>query len=180
MTKDAIDEESKILEERETNPKHNMEFALSLNDPIEKVFYKQPVLINEDTKIIEVINLFNDKDVGCVLVVNKENGKLIGIFTERDVIRKLLNKVHDLSKEEIGQYMTKRPDALYPSDPIAYALNRFATCGYRHIPLVDENDIPVGFLSIKDIIEHLVDYYSNEILNLPPSPHAIQKTREGG
>ena len=55
-----------------------------------------------------------------------------------------------------------------------------ASGGYRHVPLVDENNYPVGFLSIRDIIDHLADYYLNEIVNLPPSPHAKQTSVEGG
>ena len=76
--------------------------------------------------------------------------------------------------------MTQRPDALFLTDPIAYALNRMAAGGYRHVPLIDENHRPVGFLSVRDIVDHMADYYSDEILNLPPSPHARQLSAEGG
>lgn len=180
MDRDEVEQEFTISEERERLAERKMELAISINEPIEKVFYKDPFIVTEDTKIIEAINTFNKKDIGCVLVVDKETGKITGIFTERDVIRKLLNGKHDLNNEHVGQYMTRNPDTFRLEDPIAFALNRFAACGYRHIPLVDENNIPVGVISIKDIIEHLADFYSSEVLNLPPSPHAKQKTQEGG
>ena len=176
---DDVDEELKIIEERDHEAEPNLEFALSIYEPIEKIFYRDPVIVSKDIKVIEAIDSFNKKDVGCVLVVDKSN-KLIGIFTERDVIRKLINKGHDLNKETIEKYMTQNPDALQLSDPITYALNRMAAGGYRHVPLIDENHSPVGFLSIRDIVDHLADYYSNEILNLPPSPHAKQRSQEGG
>ena len=177
---DDVEEELKIIEERDNSEEPNLEFALSIHEPIEKILYPEPVIVLPDTTVIDAINLFNQEDVGCVLVVNPENQKLIGIFTERDVVRKLINKGHDLHKETIDKYMTTNPDSLELSDPIAYALNRMAAGGYRHIPLVDESRRPVGFISIKDIVEHLADYYSNEILNLPPSPHEKQRSREGG
>ena len=177
---EEIEEEERIIEERESSSEPNLEFALSIHEPIEKILYPEPVVVPPYTKVIDAINLFNEKDVGCVLIVNPDNQKLIGIFTERDVIRKLVNKGHDLHKETIDKYMTGKPDSLQVSDPIAYALNRMAAGGYRHIPLVDESNKPVGFLSIKDIVEHLADYYSNEILNLPPTPHAKQRNKEGG
>ena len=177
---EEIEEELKIIEERESFSEPNLEFALSIHEPIEKIFYREPVIVYPDTKIIDAINHFIEKDVGCVLVTDKTSNRLIGIFTERDVIRKLTNKGHDLSKEIISDYMTKNPDTLFLSDPISYALNRMAAGGYRHIPLVDEDNNPVGFLSVRDVVEHLADYYSNEILNLPPSPHAKQRSREGG
>ena len=174
------EEELRIIEERNSSKEPNLEFAVSINEPIEKIFYREPVIVFPDTKVADAINHFIEKDIGCVLIVKKDNNKLIGIFTERDVIRKLINKGFDLSKETVDKYMTKNPDALSLSDPITYALNRMAAGGYRHIPLVDENHCPVGFLSVRDIVEHLADYYSNEVLNLPPSPHEKQRSPEGG
>ncbi len=174
-----LEEELNIIEEREKEFHPNLEFAVSINEPIEKILYREPVLVTKDTKIIEAINLFNAKDVGCLLVIDKGTQKLIGIFTERDVIRKLITTGHDLNAETIEKYMTKSPDSLYLNDPLAYALNRMAAGGYRHIPLVDENNIPVGFLSVRDIVDHLADYYSNDILNLPPSAHQKQRSKEG-
>lgn len=177
---DEVEEELRIIEERDKEQKPNLEFALSIHEPIEKMLYRDPVVVTKDIKVQEAINLFNEKDIGCVLVVDKVTNRLIGIFTERDVIRKLINKGLDLNKETIEKYMTKNPDALRLSDPVTYALNRMAAGGYRHVPLVDEKRSPVGFLSVRDIVDHLADYYSNEILNLPPSPHAKQRSIEGG
>lgn len=178
--RDELEEESRIIEERAKESTNNLEFALSINEPIEKMNYRDPVIISKNTKIAEAIDLFNKKDVGCVLVADENTGKLIGVFTERDVIRKLINKDYDLHAETIENYMTKRPDALYLTDPIAFALNRMAAGGYRHVPLIDKGKKPVGFLSVRDIVDHLADYYSNEVLNLPPSPHAKQRYQEGG
>lgn len=180
MSKDELQEELNIIEEREKEPEVNLEFALSIHEPIEKINYRDPVIVVKNAKIIDVINLFNEKNVGCVLVIDENTKKLIGIFTERDVIRKLVNKGLDLNKETIEKYITKNPDALFLNDPISFALNRMAAGGYRHVPLIDEKHKPVGFLSIRDIVDHLADFYSSEILNLPPSPHAKQVSVEGG
>ena len=177
---DDTEEELRVIEERVHEKEPNLEFALSIHEPIENILYLEPVLVLPNTTVIDAINLFNEKDVGCVLVISPSEKKLIGIFTERDVIRKLVSKGHDLQKERVDKYMTKNPDVLQLSDPISYALNRMAAGGYRHIPLVDESNKPVGCISVKDIVEHLADYYSNEILNLPPSPHLKQRTPEGG
>ena len=175
-----LEEELRIIEERDKEFEPKLEFAISIHEPIEKMMYRDSVLVTKDTKVIQALDLFNEKDVGCVLVVDDKTNKLIGIFTERDVIRKLINKGYDLNKETVEHYMTRNPDSLRLVDPIAYALNRMAAGGYRHVPLVDDNNIPVGFLSVRDIVDHLADYYSSEILNLPPSSHAKQKTQEGG
>ena len=174
-----LEEELNIIEERNREKKPILELALSIDEPIDNILFREPVIVKRNIKVSDAIILFNEKDVGCVLVVDDRN-KLIGIFTERDVIRKLITKGLDINKEAIENHMTKKPDSLYLSDPIAYALNRMAAGGYRHVPLVNEQNEPVGFLSVRDIIDHLADYYSNEILNLPPSPHTKQLSRDGG
>ncbi len=176
---EELEEELNIIEERNKEKNPILELALSIDEPIDNTLFREPVIVKRDTKVSDAITLFNEKDVGCVLVVDDRN-KLVGIFTERDVIRKLITKGLDINKETIEKHMTKRPDSLYLSDPIAYALNRMAAGGYRHVPLINEQNEPVGFLSVRDIIDHLADYYSNEILNLPPSPHTRQLSRDGG
>lgn len=176
---EELEEELNIIEERGKEKNPILELALSIDEPIDNILFREPVIVKRDTKVSDAITLFNEKDVGCILVVDDRN-KLIGIFTERDVIRKLIIKGLDINKETIENHMTKRPDSLCLSDPIAYALNRMAAGGYRHVPLINEQNEPVGFLSVRDIIDHLADYYSNEILNLPPSPHTKQLSRDGG
>ena len=173
---DELDEELAIMEERANELDKKLDFTISINEPIEKLVYKEPVIVSKDAKVIDAIRLFNEKDVGCVLIV--ENKKLIGIFTERDVIRKLIVNHLDIKKETIEKHMTKNPDSLFLSDPIPYALNRMSAGGYRHVPLVNKNNYPVGVISIRDIVEHLANYYPNEILNIPPSPHRKQKRPE--
>ena len=176
---EELEEELNIIKERDREQNPILELALSIDEPIDNILFREPVIVKKDIKVSDAITLFNEKDVGCVLVVD-DNKKLIGIFTERDVIRKLITKGLDINKETIENHMTRRPDSLCLSDPIAYALNRMAAGGYRHVPLVNEQNEPVGSLSIRDIIDHLADYYSNEILNLPPSPHTKQLSRDGG
>ena len=111
----------------------------------------------------------------------QENEKLSGIFTERDVIWKLAGKGLDYSSEAVDDFMTKAPDALQMDDPIAFALNRMTEGGYRHVPIVNDVGKPLGIVGILDIVRHLAAYYSEEIMNLPPSPlRGAQDRPEGG
>ena len=76
--------------------------------------------------------------------------------------------------------MTRDPECLTPDDGIAYALNKMAVGGFRHIPLVDTQGSPQGIVAMRDIVEYLVDLFPQGVLNLPPSPNlAIARTREG-
>ncbi|MGH2575518.1 MAG: CBS domain-containing protein, partial [Ignavibacteria bacterium] len=60
------------------------------------------------------------------------------------------------------------PETLNYSDSIANALNLMSIGGYRHIPIVDNENRPAGVISIKDIVNFIVDHFHDEILNLPP------------
>ena len=76
--------------------------------------------------------------------------------------------------------MTPKPDTLRMDDSIAHALNHMYDRGYRHIPIVDSNRKAIGFVSIRDIVNHLATFYRKQILNVPPKPVRSVSDREGG
>lgn len=175
---DGIEEELEIMEERASKQEPKLELAVSINEPIESMTYKEPISVSKDEKLNVVINLFKDNDVSSIFIVEKN--ELLGIFTERDIVRKIAGENVDISLETIEAYMTKNPETLTVDQPIAYALNKMAAGGFRHVPLLNKEKKLMGCLSFRDIIEHLADFYSNEILNLPPTPEIKQSSREGG
>ena len=176
---ELLDDEFKQMDEREFEEALEMQEAVTINDPITSLELQKMVVVESDTTIARVIELFQAERVACVLVT--EDGTLSGIFTERDVIMKLAGKGFDYSKEVVNNYMTKSPDVLRSDDRIAFALNRMTEGGYRHVPIVDSKGKPVGLVGILDIIKDLAVYYSDEVLNLPPEPQrGAQKRPEGG
>jgi len=63
---------------------------------------------------------------------------------------------------------------------VAFVLNRMAVGGFRHVPVVDEGDRPVAIISVRDVVEFLVEHFPREIMNLPPEVGAnITRSREG-
>ena len=133
-----------------------------------KTVMKPAISVSIDQPIIDAIRLMQTKRMGCVLVTS--NGKLLGIFTERDVLKKILCVSFDLNITPITEVMTTNPQVLYDDDTIAYALNYMDLGGYRHIPIVNNNMEPVGVVSIKDIVSYFVEHFADEVLNLPPHP----------
>src|SRR5438477_10477753 len=97
-----------------------------------------------------------EHSAGCQLVVT--NNQLVGIITERDLLLKL--EQGDLDRP-VSQLMTPDPEVLGLADPIAYALNKMSVGGFRHIPLVDATGRPVGIVSVKDIVDYIVDFFPN-------------------
>ena len=87
---------------------------------------------------------------------------------------------HNLDEVHVVDFMTKIPDVLHLRDPIAFALNKMIAGGYRHVPIVNKADKPIGVIAMQDIINHLGDYFFEDIVNLPPKPLRHQSQREGG
>ena len=77
--------------------------------------------------------------------------------------------------------MTENPEVLSPEDPLAYALNKMHIGGFRHVPIVNDSMCPVGLISISNIISTIADYFSMEIINLPPLERIVDsEMQEGG
>jgi CBS domain-containing protein len=139
-----------------------------LKEPIRRLEPRAPVSLSPDATVADAVSAMNEHRIGCVLVVIGE--RLAGIFTERDIVRRICAGGEALDTLRLGDFMTSTPDTLEPDDPIAFALNRMSVGGYRHVPLVDPLDRPVGIVSVRDVVRFLVDHFPRRVHNLPPSP----------
>ena len=93
---------------------------------------------------------------------------------------KVLGKRLNFQTEIVKTFMTKNPFRLRMNDPLAYALNLMVDGGFRHVPIVDDKDRTVGLISMQDVVNHLANFFYDEVMNLPPKPLRIQTQREGG
>ena len=131
------------------------------------------ITIRSDASLHDRVELLQREHIGCVLVTD-EAGKLVGIFTERDLLSKIALRDLDWKAERVADFMTADPETLHPEDRIAWALKLMHVGGYRHVPLTDDAGRPVGVVSIKDIVDFIVDLFPAPVLNLPPDPHRKQ------
>jgi CBS domain-containing protein len=113
---------------------------------------------------------------GCALVV--EEGRLVGIFTERDVLCKLVD-VPEQWERPIHEFMTPRPDTVGPNDRVGAAMQRMNRGHYRNVPVVDAAGGVVGNLTHYAILQFFSDRFQHEIYNLPPEPDQVPKAPEG-
>jgi CBS domain-containing protein len=148
-----------------------------IREPIRSLGPPRPLSLAPGATVRDAIRTMREHRVGCLLVVERES--LVGIITERD----LLLKLEDGSlARPVRDLMTPEPEVLTPDDPIVYALNKMSVGGFRHVPLVDGEGRPVGIISVKDIIDYIVDFFPNDVLTVPPNParaHAW-RGRDGG
>jgi CBS domain-containing protein len=177
MTDSIIEEEAAIAEEQADEGRWVE--AHVLGRPIGSLpDLRDPIQVERNATLRSVIDRMNHERIGCVLVV--ENGRLVGVFTERDVLTRVIGTGVDINRTAVGDFMTPDPECLTLDDGIAYALNKMTVGGFRHVPLVDADGRPTGVVAMRHIVEFLVDLFPREILNLPPSPElAIARTREG-
>src|SRR3954452_3878506 len=125
------------------------------SEPVSSLVQGPAVTIGPDATIQEAVECLQEKHIGCVLVSGAD-GKLAGIFTERDLLNRVAGRRLDWRSVRIADYMTRDPESLRPDDRIVWALNLMHVGGYRHVPLVDPQNRPVGVVSVKGIISLLV------------------------
>lgn len=169
--------EERILEEEATAGEPA--FETILDRPIRDLPALQaPIHLPPHATVRAAIATMNDARVGCVMVVAE--GRLVGIFTERDVLARVVGTGVDLDLCPVADLMTRDPECLTLDDGIAFALNKMSVGGFRHVPLVDEAGRPTGLVSMRSIVDYLVDLFPQVVLNLPPSPAlGIPREREG-
>jgi CBS domain-containing protein len=102
--------------------------------------------------VIEVAQRMVERNVGAVLVL--EDGRLAGIMTERDLMRAVARGLRD--DAVVGDYMTADPETISPDDTTAQAAVLMIHGGFRHLPVVDGDDV-VGVVSIRDLVGLLED-----------------------
>ena len=144
--------------------------------PIRELEPPAPVCLEVGSRLGEALSLMQRHSIGCLLV--RREGRLAGIVTERDFFMKVIGRGVDL-ESAIDAFMTRDPESLHPDDSIAFALNRMSLGGYRHVPLVDEDGHPVGIISVRDIVDYVVEHHAALVYNLPPEPRVHSNAREG-
>ncbi len=139
-----------------------------LTESIEALKPAVPVTIAPGGTVLDAVRLMNQRRVGCVCVA--EGTRLVGIFSERDVLRKVIEQGVDVRRTPVSELMTRNPETLTAQDKIAFALNKMHVGGYRHVPIVDRSGKLTGIVSIKDIAEFVVELFPEGVLNVPSDP----------
>jgi CBS domain-containing protein len=91
-----------------------------------------------------------ERNIGAVLVTD-EDGRLLGIFTERDLLNRVAAPGLDFDKTLLREVMTKRPMSMHSTDSAIVALRRMRDGGYRHLPVVDGGELR-GIVSSRDFL----------------------------
>lgn len=146
------------------------------NDSVNQLETDDYVCIEPATTLREAIEQMKKDEGGCAIIC--EEGRIAGIFTERDLISKVIGEGVDMSAP-VSRYMTQTVETLSSDATIGDAVELMNRKGYRNIPLVRDGQL-YGSISVFDIITYLAESYPKETMNLPPVPAQVMDTQEGG
>jgi len=110
--------------------------------------------------VAEAARQMKEARVGAVMVVEK--AQLIGIFTERDALFRVLAEGRDAQTTRLAEVMTADPQTIGPDKPFGHALHMMFEGGFRHVPVV-ENGWPIGMVSARDALGPEMQVFESEL-----------------
>ncbi len=122
---------------------------------------QEPLTAPANMTVGEAANLMKQNHYGAVMVV--ENGKLAGIFTERDALFRVIAEGLDAAIVRLATVMTPSPCTIHPDKPLSDALQIMHVSGFRHVPVV-ENGKPIGMVSARDAFGEELENFIYELL----------------
>ena len=133
-----------------------------------------PVLLRESTTVEEVVQRMVEASQAAVLVVDA-GGRLTGIFTERDLLTRVIGRGLDPRAAALSDVMTHNPEVLSSTDRVAYAVHCMSVAGYRTVPLVDAQHKPIGIVTVSNVIRWLANLFPATVINLPPGGDRLKR-----
>ena len=158
----------------EEGPRRRRTFdAKLLQEPLTLLPSRPPLAMASDESVKSAMQVMRQQHRGCVLITEDGSTRspLTGIFTERDVMLKIIDSGRNPADVGLGEVMTPDPETLPVDAKLAWALNMMSVGGFRHLPVTSAQGWPVFILSVRLIVDFLVESFPAEILNLPPDFH---------
>ncbi len=127
---------------------------------------KELLILSQDSCVATALTSMKTQHCGSVVITRDgtANTNVIGIFTERDVLNRVIDRYGDLSQLPLSDVMTENPIVLTVHDTIGRLLNRMSLSGIRHIPIVDDAGRPVSLVSVRDVMDFLVEAFPRELI----------------
>src|ERR1044072_1277751 len=135
------------------------------------------VCIEPSTPLSAAIEAMKKDEGGCAIVCAAD-GSVVGIFTERDLLTRVVGQDVDLISP-VSDWMSPVVATLTPAATIGDAVSIMNEKGYRNVPLVKDGKL-VGSISVFDIISYLAESYPQTTMNLPPNPDQVMESTDGG
>ncbi|KAB7627701.1 CBS domain-containing protein [Alkalilimnicola sp. S0819] len=113
--------------------------------------------------VAAAVEMMNQRNVGAIVVLDEE--RVQGIFTERDALRRVIQRRLDVESTDLSEVMTRQLAVIRPSTSIQEALAVVNAKGVRHLPVM-EGETLLGLLSVRDLVQYLVEDQQHQIEEL--------------
>jgi CBS domain-containing protein len=141
-----------------THTREALMTLLELCDP-------EPAAVHLQSSVADAIRMMLNRHVGAVAVVDGER-RVAGIFTERDVLRRLVLSSHDPEKTSVCELMTTPVELATLATGLAEAMSTMVERHYRHLPVVDDDARLLGIVSIRHILQARIDDLTQQLDSL--------------
>jgi CBS domain-containing protein len=139
-------------------PKYRSELERTLAEESVSEIQSQPfATIEVTTSVGDAVKTLYETQVSSLLVVSEE--KVVGIFTERDVLEKVADKFPELADAPVSDVMTADPMVVYETDPVGAAIAAIAVAGHRHVPVLRVDSTLFGIVSPRRVFQYLEKHF---------------------
>jgi len=143
------------------SPDYEDAFLKSLcEDATTQIEHRPYLAVLADERVGQATAMMNEHNSACVVVVDDE-GKPVGIFSERDVLVRIADQFDDVVDRPVRDFMTPEPVVVYMTDSPAQVLNVMVAGGFRHVPVVDVDDRLVGVIGARRVTAYLQQHFAD-------------------
>lgn len=118
------------------------------------------ITASPDTTLREIAKTLSDKGIGAVLITN-EARKLLGIVSERDIVRAIARRGADVLDEKVTGHMTERVVTATAETSVVEAMSFMTSGRFRHVPVIKDGTVD-GLVSIGDLVKHRLSEMESE------------------
>lgn len=127
---------------------------------VNEICHEPFVTIPSDTPVHKAVEKLAGLHVACLLVT--EDDKLVGVFTDRDVLDKVALEFDELKDVPVSKVMAVDPAYVYETDSSAAAISVTAVCGFRHVPVLNVDQKVVGIVSPQRVTTFLQQHFPKQ------------------
>ncbi len=122
---------------------------------VQSIMTRDLVVATENESVATAISRLSDRDVGALLLLC--GGRVCGILSERDVLRRVLARGRDPHATRVGEVATVDPITVGEGDSIRKCSELIRSHRFRHLPVIDSDRRPVGIISARDLLQFVVE-----------------------
>ena len=129
-----------------------------VEDSVTSIPHEDYLKLPASATVSDALEAMSEANDACVVVVD-DDGKAVGIFSERDVLTRVACEGGDFHDKPLSDVMTAEPVVVHSDESPARVLNIMVTGGFRHMPVLDESDRVIGMIGARRLTAYLQNFF---------------------